>query len=211
MSIKIAMIVYHSNATAIYPASWIEQFRQSILNQTYKDFDIFEIEYGGGDYRIFENSKYESKKLPTFVDAMNYLLDKCFSAGYDYVLNNNTDDYTAITRVERQLPYMEKGIDLISSNFSLVRDDQVVHTHRFHELDIKYELEIGHNVICHPIIAMSRTFFQMNSYFPDQVPYEDLLLWKRAINKGNTFIILPEVLCFHRLHNNSVCQNENNR
>lgn len=208
---RIALLVYHKNAKNIYPAHWLEQFKHSILNQTYKGFEIFEVEYGNGDYRIFEESDYESKELPTFVDAMNYLLDKCFSLGYDYCLNTNVDDIFDIYRVEKQLPFMRLKIDVISSNFSLIKDDIITHTHSFENLNIAIELNRDNNVICHPVVAISKAYWKDHRYFPDQVPTEDLQLWQRGIKNGNTFVILPDVLCLHRLHSNSVCQNENNR
>jgi hypothetical protein len=208
MSLKCALIVYHKNAEAIYPDEWIFKFRESIEKQTYKQFDIFELEYGGGNLMIFENSIYESKELPTFVDAMNYLLDKVFSMGYDYCMNSNADDYFALNRVEKQLEYMNKGFDIISSNFSLVRDYEVIHTHRFDKEDIKLQLSLNNNILCHPVICYSANYWKGNRYIPESIPYEDLLLWKRSIDNYK-FVILEDVLCFHRLHSNSVCQSEN--
>lgn len=208
---RICLICYHRNAEKNYPPHWIEQFKQSVLNQTYKEFDIFEVEYGNGDFRIFEDSDYESKEFPTFVHAMNYLIDKAIKQGYDYIGNLNCDDHYATNRIEKQLEFMNKDYDIISSNFSLIRDEQIIHTHHFNTLDIARELSFNNNVLCHPVIMYKVEFFKQNRYVPEQVPTEDLQLWQRAIKNGNSFIILPDVLCYHRLHSNSVCQNENNR
>lgn len=207
--LKIAVIVYHKNVYQIYKPEWVELFKETLLNQTNKNFKIFELNYGGGVERIFDNSFYESATMPNFVYAMNYLLDKCFSGGFDYVFNLNSDDFYSLNRIEKQLEYAEKGIDIISSNFSLIQDDELIHTHRFDKLDIKTELDRKNNPLCHPVIAYSKKFWQQNRYNPDEIPFEDMLLWKRAIEKGNSFIILPEVLCYHRVHDNSVCNSEN--
>ena len=207
---RLALIVYHRNAQKLYPPRWIEDFKRSILNQTYKEFDIFECEYSGGDYRIFENSEFESIELPTFVDAMNYLLDKCFSLGYDYVLNTNLDDSYPIDRIEKQLVAMNQGIDIISSNFCLMDEHDIVfHTHYFHTKNIQHELNKENNVICHPVVSYSKHFWKHNRYTPQDIPFEDLLLWKQAIKKGCSFVILPDILCYHRIHNNSVCKSTN--
>ena len=73
---KIGLICYHKNIDTLYPKKWIEEFKNSIDSQTYKDFIIYELNYGGGEQRIFPNSLFESKEFPTFVHGMNYLLDK---------------------------------------------------------------------------------------------------------------------------------------
>lgn len=209
--IKLALICYHKNIENLYPLKWINEFRESIFNQTYGNFTIFEVCYGNDNYRIFDSSIYECKEFPTFVHAMNYLLDKAFEEGYDYVGNLNCDDKYSVDRIEKQLPFIKQGIDIISSNFCLLQDDEIVLTHKFDGLDIATNLAMNNNILCHPVIFYSKNFWKQNRYVPDEIPVEDMLLWQRGIKNGNTFIILPDVLCYHRLHDNSVCQNLNNR
>jgi hypothetical protein len=199
---RICVIVFHSNLLQ-YPKQWILDFSESILNQTYSDFDILEINYSGGEERIFASSIYESIKLNNHAEAMNYLIDKAFASGYDYVLNSNCDDTYALDRIEKQLPYLLEGYDIVSSNFSLFNDKGVFHTHRFDKLNIRHELERNHNVICHPVIAMSKHFWSYNRYKPEQIPTEDMKLWQRTI-RSFRFIILKDVLLFHREHEGGV-------
>lgn len=206
---KIAVLCYHKNINTIYKKEWIEEYKQSILNQTYKDFSIMEMNYGGTNERIFENSLFESVEMPTFVHALNYLLDKCFSGGYDYVFNSNVDDQNSVDRIEKQLPYLKQGYDLVSSNFALIQDGQVIKHHRFHQLNIEEQLSYDHNIVCHPACAYNRSFWKNNRYVPEEMKIEDLLLWKRAIKNGSKFIIVEECLLYHRLHENSICQSEN--
>lgn len=206
----IALICYHKNAQILYPQRWIDEFKHSIVNQSFKDFKILEVEYGGGNYRVFEDSIYESITLPTFVHAMNYLLDKCFKEGYYAVGNLNLDDYYDVCRLEKQLFYIRHGWDIVSSNFALIKDDKPVLVHRFERLNIREELAHNHNIVCHPAVMYSRRFIEKYKYDPSLVPLEDLKLWQRAIEGGMKFKIAPEVLCFHRLHPESVC-NSNNR
>lgn len=207
--ISTAVICYHKSLFKIYKDEWIKDFRYSILNQTNNDFDIYELDYGGGVNHIFEKSNYQSKEFPSFVYALNYLLEQLRDK-YDCVLNTNVDDYYSIDRVEKQVKQIQHGFDIVSSNFSLVEDDKVIKTHAFDKLDIALELSNNHNVICHPSVCYSKNFLMNNRYVPEQQPLEDMMLWQRTVNKFN-FIILPDVLCYHRLHEQSVCQNEENR
>lgn len=199
---KISLIAYHKAVTQ-YPKQWIDEFSASILGQTYQDFDIFELNYGGGEERLFACSNFESKELLNHAEAMNYLIDKCFELGYDYTLNSNIDDIYALDRVEKQLPYMQQGYDVISSNFDLFNEEGTYHTHQFHNLNIRKELSKNHNIICHPVVAISKHFWSFNRYFPHEIPFEDMKLWQRSIGSFK-FIILPEILLHHREHAKSV-------
>ena len=206
--VKIALVSYHKNAFGLYKKEWIDQYRESILNQSYIEFNIYELEYGGGYGRIFTNSNYHSKQFPSFVYALNYLLDCLFFMGYDFVFNTNVDDFYSPDWIEKEIAVAMKGYDIVSSNFALVKDGVITETHYFDKLDIPLELSNNHNIIAHPAVCYSKKFWEQNRYIPEQIPLEDLMLWQRAI-KNSKFIILPDVLLYHRLHSNSVCQSEN--
>lgn len=206
---KVALLTYHKNVTSIYPKEWIDKYRDSIEDQTFQGFEIFENNYGGGPERIFEHSYFESQPFPTFVHSLNYLLDKVFSSGYDVAFNSNVDDWAAQRWMEQLLLDIRKGYDLVTSNFCLVKDDKIIKFHRFHTLDILKELEKNHNPVCHPAVAYTKKFWENNRYVPEEQPEEDLELWKRALKSGSKFYINEENLLYHRIHSKSVCQSEN--
>lgn len=203
MSHQSAIIVYHKNIHR-YPPHWIEKFRDSILHQTNQNFSIVELNYGGTGERIFQQSDFTSHPYENFCYAMNALIDYCFSKGFDFVFNTNVDDYYSINRIEKQLPHLINGADVVSSNFCLVDNDKICHLHRFHDRDIQEELSRDHNIICHPVVGISKNFWYRNRYVPEEIPLEDMRLWQRAIAAGFKFVVLPDFLCFHRLHENSV-------
>jgi len=196
---KIGVICYHKNLLQ-YPVKWIEDFKQSILTQTFSDFVMIEVCYGG-EGRIFDGV-FIKIDLETHADAMNHALNHAFYELHcDYVFNTNIDDIYEITRFETQLKFTE--YDIVSSNFSLFNDSGVFLTHRFEKVNIERELQEDHNIICHPVVMYSRKFWNGNFYDSSQIPREDLELWKRSISDYK-YIILPDVLCFHREHTNSV-------
>ncbi len=204
----VAVIVYHKNIFSLYPSKWIDQFRDSILQQTYDDFVIFEMNYGGGEERLFPSSVFISEEEPTFVDAMNTLLTKAFYNGAEAVFNTNCDDVYSLDRIEKQLPYIRQGWDVVSSNFVELKGEEIIRECIFDRLDINKELTRGHNIICHPVVAYSRNFWHSHKYEPFEIPLEDMNLWKRAL-KDSKMIVLPEFLCCHRIHENSVCHSNN--
>lgn len=203
---KVAVISYHSNVFTVYPETWITDYRNSIENQTYKNFDILETNYGPSFGMVFMKSKFQSKKFPTFVDCMNSLITEAFDMGYDFVANTNVDDKYDIRWLEKTIARMKQGYDLVSCNFKLFNDERgTYHSHFFHVHDIQKQLAKDHNIICHPGVCYSKKFWEKyGPYNPGEIPREDLLLWKRAISKGAKIFIQPEHLVYHRVHKNSV-------
>src|SRR3972149_11493279 len=123
---KSGLIVYHKNIQQIYPANWIEKFKESILAQTYQDFEVYECNYGGDNFKIFKDSKFylSTTEFKNFVEAMNFLLDHCFNnENCDYVFNTNCDDYFSADRIEKQLIALNNGYDIVASNFALINED----------------------------------------------------------------------------------------
>lgn len=205
---KVALISYHKNAHKIYPQEWIEAYSNSILSQTVQP-DIHELCYGGTGLVFWKSKFFKIKNFNTFVHAMNWMLDELFSDGYDCVANSNLDDVYDKEWIEKSIKYIGKGYDLVSCNFHLIdKDGKVYHTHNFEKLNIEEELKKNHNVICHPGVLYSKNFWERNRYIPEEIPFEDRELWKRAI-KNSKFFIQPEHLVFHRVHDNSVCNSEN--
>ena len=218
---KVAIIVYNKNAQSIYPAHWIKNFKDSILNQTFKDFDIIECNYGDGDFHIFfgdgsvdKDLHIIRKKHDNFANCLNEMLDYAFKEeDYDFVFNTNVDDYYAPEWIEKLLAY-RYYYHLVSSNYYLVKNDAIVLRHYFNELKIDVELAKDHNIICHPAVMYTKRFWfgfigidEGNRYNPAEIPFEDMKLWQRALTNGYKFKIAPELLCYHRLHDNSVGHN----
>jgi len=209
--LKVAVISYHANAYQIYPLKWLEEYRDSIMNQTFQAYDLFEVNYGKTVGMIFWKSKsYQSREFPTFVHCMNWMLDYLFDeCGYDVVFNSNVDDIFHPQWMEKSLAAVKSGADLVSCNFQLFNEHGIYHSHHFARLDIKKELDRNHNVLCHPAIAYTKNFWSKgHRYVPDDIPYEDLKLWQRAVNDSK-IIILPDHLLLHRVHDNAVCRSNN--
>ncbi len=207
---KIAAIAYHKNASSIYNPAWIEQCVQSMKDQTDTEFDVIELDYGGGGTQYFWG-EFDSYPLPTFVDAMNMLFDYCFVEGYDAVLNINIDDYYDRHRVELQRAALTR-FDVVGSNFYVVdQHGRTLRTTEFDGLDVSIELANEHNIIAHGVVGLSRRFWTAGArYDPQEIPMEDMKLWQRWSNKMS-FVVLPQHLFYYRVHPNSVCNNARSR
>lgn len=216
---KIGVVFFHKNIKNIYKERWIKKSIESILNQTYSDFKIYEINYGEENNSLikeffpnFGNLDFYFFPSSNHAKAMNFIIDKAFEDGCDFVFNTNLDDYYDSTRIEKQLEKLKEGYDIVSSDFCYIEEingeDSVTFNKNIKsDTDIKLNLDRNHNVIAHPVVSYSRKFWENNKYLPEEIPFEDLNLWKRAINSGFSFCILDDVLLFYRLHQNQITGN----
>jgi hypothetical protein len=212
---KKGVIFFHKNIQEIYEERWIEKCIKTILSQTVRDFSLYEINYGGGEYSIFEGIQLQnphlfiSENLENHAEAMNRILDIAFEDGCEYVFNTNLDDFYHPQRFEIQIKQLQSGFDLVSSDFCYIEEiegqDVVTYNQNIKQHgEIKENLEKDHNIIAHPCVAYSRKFWGNNRYVPEEIPMEDMLLWKRAVNGGFRLYICDEVLLNYRLHENQV-------
>lgn len=206
---KVAVLVYHNDITK-YKVSWTKKFVDSILNQTFYNYTIFELSYGGNNQSLFYSGvpylEYYNRELTNHIEAMNFLIDRAKELDYDIIFNTNIDDYYSPDRFEKQIDKLKEGYDLVSSNFSYINAENEITNDMFmykFKDDIKNQLNIGHNVIAHPVIATRASFWKDFRYDKTKLGYEDLDLWQRAINTKR-FAILKDYLLYYRIHDKQI-------
>jgi hypothetical protein len=212
---KLGVIFFHKNIRSIYKERWINKCIETILNQTLNDFKIYEINYGGEDYSVFngishdQEREFYSKKFSNHAEAMNFIIDHAFSDGCDVVFNTNLDDFYTPNRIEKQMIEIKNGADLVSSNMCYFEErdgaDTTLKYFNFFEMGpAEKSLTEGNNVIAHPVVAFSKNFWNSNRYDPSEVPLEDFLLWKRAASNDMKISIVNDYLLNYRLHSSQI-------
>jgi len=214
---KVAVILYHKNITSLYRKEWIEKSFNSILEQSFQNFTIYELNYGNDDFKLYreyttdKNYHYYKIEKKNHAEAMNFLIDECIKDGFDVVFNTNLDDISHKDRFAIQLKYIESGYDIVSSNFIYIDgEDKETIKMTFSGVDIKHELSVNNNVICHPGVCYSRKYLENNRYITTEIPEEDLRLWKRTVNDYK-FFICSEYLINYRIHNNQITKQFENK
>jgi hypothetical protein len=203
---KSAVIIFHKNLLTYYKPEWIKKCYDSIRGQYNVTFDVFEIDYGGTNVQSYEGSTFFSEAMNTHSEAHDFLLDQVFMRDYDAAFNVNVDDWYALNRFELQLPYIEQGYDVVSSNFYRVNEDESVKQEfNFSGRDFVAEAKKGHNIMAHPVICYSRHFWlNCDRLNPKDIPQDDFILWQKSYKRGFKFVILPEFLLFQRIHTNNI-------
>ena len=131
---KIGVVFFHKNILNIYKKRWILESANSILNQTFKDFSIYEINYGEDDFSLsslvdFKDFKhiFYNTNLINYSEAQNFILKKTIEDGCDYVFNTNLDDISYLNRFETQINYaINNKVDILSSDMEYVKEDKEV-------------------------------------------------------------------------------------
>lgn len=202
---KPAVIIFHKNAYKYNP-KWIAKCIESIQKQTYNKFDVFELDYGGEFTQLYPGSSFSSTShIKDHAEAHNWLLDKVFSLDYDCAFNVNIDDVYSVDRIEKQLPWMEAGYDVVSSNFYHIDENgRVTNSIAVDARRPDLEAKRNHNIIAHPVCCYSRNFWLNCSRLnPSEIPRDDFELWKRSYGKFK-FKILPNFLLYYRVHSTKV-------
>ena len=197
---KVAIISFHKNIKR-YPDEWINKYRKSILDQTHREYDIFELNYGGEENRIFDNSNFYSLPMNNHAEAHNYLVNMCFESGYDAVMNSNVDDYYPPETLSILLMHYDPYFCLISGNYqSFSENNNNRYVTKFHYMNVEREFNRGHNIISHPCCLYTRSFPNYNeSLKSEEIPKDDFGMWKRMLSKGAKFRILPNILLYYRI------------
>lgn len=218
---KLGVVIFHQNPFSVYKKRWIQKSLDSIINQTVKDLNFYEVDYSGSnisllkDYNL-KNYKHYSQKMTNYAEAMNFIISEAFANGCEFVFNTNIDDYYRPDRIEKQLYLIESGnYDVVSSDFCYIKEKEDPNGDYTDEVflfmniykkpeDIIHHLRKDSNVIAHPSVCYSKKFWSSNKYDPTKTPQEDLDLWKKSIEKGHRFAIHPDILLYYRIHKNQV-------
>lgn len=202
---KVAVILFHKQAHRYNP-KWVAKCIHSIQNQTFKGFEVFEVDYGGEHTQLYPGSAFASTNhLKDHAEAHNWLLDKVFELGFDCAMNVNIDDMYTLDRFAKQIEAIKEGYDVVSSNFHHIDEvGRVTNSLAMDQKNIEIEAKRGHNIIAHPVCCYSKNFWEnCTKLNPAEIPKDDFELWKRSYGKFK-FKILPNFLLYYRIHKQKV-------
>lgn len=195
---KCAVILFHKNLKKLYKARWIKKCVETVLQQSYQDFDILEVNYGNDSYSIMEDYEFGNKhyfyqkNYSTHTEAMFFLLNLGFCKfNYDVIFNTNLDDYYTLDRFEKQLECLNDGFVLCSSLMNYITEDEekdedyetmkwtsetygMPCQNKYIKNDqISVELNKIHNVMNHSCICYSKDFWNGYDKFENLLRYRD--------------------------------------
>lgn len=204
--IKVSVLMCAFNAEK-YNKDSIE----SVLNQTYKNFEFIIVDDGSTDHTQSIIRSYDDRRISLvackhdYIKSLNVGLSKCKG---NYIARLDADDLMLPDRLEKQLSIMEKetAISVCFSWGTTFGDSEGLIGHNVNELieHPSFWLITG-NLFMHSSAMIRRCF--INTYHLRYKRYdyaEDYKLWVDIAFRGGKFYVIPEPLFRYRISETQV-------
>ncbi|MBH0028974.1 glycosyltransferase [Pseudoalteromonas sp. SWN29] len=205
--VSILMPVYNC-------APFLNSAIESILNQTYKNFELLIIDDGSTDTSlgiikhyssVDKRIRFISRENKGLIDTINEMVTL---AEGDYIARMDGDDISLPTRIERQLTKItsEESIILVGCWIKLFGErSETWHYRRTNDESQVISL-FARCCLTHASFLAHKSLFQKYPFNPNYTHLEDLDFLNRVIRGENGKILsIPETLYQYRIHNSSIC------
>lgn len=208
-TISVIMTVYNAE-------NYLYESINSVLNQTFFDFEFIIIDDGSIDNSVHTIKKIKDSRIQliqekhqNYVDLLNKLIK--YAQG-KYIVKMDDDDIMVENRIERQYTYMENNldIDVCGSWAETFGKDSYLIQPPISNLEIQSSLLL-HSPIVHPSVIFRKSSidsycnkFNTVFYNPNYKYADDYKLWiDLAINNWK-FANMSEVLLKYRLSDKQI-------
>lgn len=205
-AISVLLPVYNGEK---YLAEAIE----SVLNQTYSDFEFLIISDGSTDGTKQISHKYAArdKRIRYFENEKNQGLVETLNRGLGlvsgkYIARMDADDICHPERFQKQIDFMDghPDIAICGTSFQSFGASNTTHIYPREHEEIKAGLLFG-SCICHPSVFIRADFIREHKieYLQETFPAEDYKIWVKAAKHG-LLHNLPDVLLQYREHDTQI-------
>ncbi len=206
--LSVIMSVYNGE-------SYLEESVESVLRQTYTDFELIIINDCSTDKtsEILEKLALKDERIRVYTNEVNLKLPASLNKAVSlcegkYILRMDSDDLCLPKRFEKQLAFMEKNkdIDLSSIRFLTLKNGVFMPGGCGGRTDneaLKAMLLVT-NPILHPGVIAKKEVLKELKYDDTLTCTEDLELWTRMVLNNKKMAILPEYLLIYRLHDKQI-------
>ncbi len=212
---KVSVIMPVFNAS-----TYLGEAIQSILNQTFTDFEFIILNDGSTDQSEQVILSFADKRIRYVKNDRNSGVIFTLNKGIDmaqgeWIARMDGDDISDSRRFEKQLEYLNThaGSVVLATRISLInekgdisgvwKDDEAAITCP----QIRAWLP-RNNCIAHPTIMMRTAVLKKYRYHENQLHSEDYDLWLRLVSDGIDIHKLNEPLLNHRIHTSSVTRSQ---
>ena len=194
---------------------YVKEAIESILNQTYKDFEFIIIDdcSTDGTRDIIEKYAQNDKRIIFIKNDKNMDYNFNFRKGFEiakgkYIARMDDDDISLPNRFEKQVEFMEQNPDItvLGTFIETFGNSCAKSWVDESDSDVLNILMNFYNPMCHPSVMIRNSFLKKHNlnYSPDALYAEEYDLWKNIIFKGGKLANLPEILVNYRTHDKQV-------
>lgn len=202
-TISVIMGIYNTKCR-----EYLEKSLNSILNQTYSDFELIICDDGStNDCMQWAKEICKNDDRVIFLKneknmGLAYTLNKCLSKTKgEYIARMDDDDISRFDRFEKQIKYLTtKNVDVVSSAINLFDENGVYKTKKYPEHISKRDF-LFNNPVVHPaVMCKKKTLFSVGGYrdIKKTVRVEDYDLFMRMFSNGAKIDIIQESLLNYR-------------
>lgn len=189
-------------------ALYLREAMDSILSQTYSDFELIVLDDCSPDDAESILDSYTDPRIVRYKGEKNEGLSNVLNIGIGlargkYIARMDSDDISLPERLQVQEDYLEKhtDVDLASAGMQLfgAKKDIWIQEQTPEKLKI---VALFHTPVLHASSMWRKESFEKYGlrYRQEMVPAEDYDLWTRALVKGLKLVNLPDVLYKYRMH-----------
>lgn len=189
MSVTIAIPFFNAE-------KYISQTIQSVLAQSYTDWELLLVDDGSQDASLSIAKSYEGEKIRVISDGLNKGLASRLNqivveAKYELIARMDADDLMCPKRIEKQVQFLNSNpnIDLVTTGVcSLDENNRVIgvrivkNNHVINNIEQVYSG--GHGIV-HASILARKSWHQRNMYSENLKRAQDFDLWLRAFSKND--------------------------
>lgn len=195
---------------------------ESILNQTYKDFEFIIIDdcSTDGTREIIQKYADKDSRIVFIKNAHNLGLISNLNTGLElakgeYIARMDDDDISLPERFEKQVKYLDEHQDItVLGTFieTFGKEDSMSWVNECDSSIINIIINFF-NPMCHPTVMIRNKFLKEHhlQYAAEALHAEEYDLWKNISLKDGKLANLPEILLKYRVHENSITLSKKTR
>ena len=184
---------------------------QSILEQTYQNYELIVIDDGSTDSSVAVVESFNDKRINLIRSSHNYIASLNLGlqrSNGKYIARMDADDRMFPFRLAEQVATMEShpSICVCASYMEIMGSRQITNSGIQGFIpDVKAMLLLG-NFISHPTTMIRSEYLQKtgHNYKPEYIYAEDYKLWVDIALEGGAFYIIPKPLIEYRISKSQV-------
>jgi glycosyltransferase involved in cell wall biosynthesis len=192
---------------------YIGEAIESVLNQTFTDFELLIINDGSTDKTEEIIRSFNDKRIRYIKNETNLKLIATLNKGIDlaqgrYIARIDADDMCMPKRFEEQVDFLEKHPNYaLCGSWAYLMNSKSEKTGRIKFIDNHNLLQISLLFSCpiiHPSVMARTEIFKQFKYSHTALHIEDLDLWIRIVNAGFKIANIPHFLIKYRWHDANI-------
>lgn len=208
--ISVIMPVYNNDKYVSYAI-------ESILNQTYKNFEFIIIDDCSTDssWEIIQQYAKKDKRIKAYKNPENLKIVKTRNKGFLLASKNakyyaifDSDDISLLNRLEKEMNFLEQNPNygLVGSNIFIIDENNKKYAFRkypYLDKEIKKKILLF-SPFAQPSVMIRSKLLKEIGYYDNRytgIPCEDYDLWLRIINKSKGYNF-KEPLIYYRINKN---------